>query len=82
MTLLLIYTATVTPFRIAFVDEDPIGWFIFDLTVDCLFFMDVLVNMFLAYYDDEMNIVVERKRIIVRYLKGWLIPDLFACFPF
>jgi len=36
----------------------------------------------LAYYDDEMNVIVSKKKIFINYAKGWLLLDLFACFPF
>jgi hypothetical protein len=70
ITGLLIYTATVTPYRIALIDEDEIEWFILDLIIDGLFFIDVMVNCFLAYYDDEMNVIVNRRQVFIHYLKG------------
>ena len=45
ITFILIYTALVTPFRLALHDDDEsINWLIVDLVVDGLFFIDFLVN--------------------------------------
>jgi len=49
------------PYRIAFVNEDEFEWLIFDYVVDGLFMFDILVNFFSAYYDEEENIIVDRK---------------------
>ena len=82
ITLLLLYTAVVTPYRVAFVEEDTTDWLIVDLVIDSIFFIDVLVIMFLAYYDKENNLEVRNKVIIKSYLKTWMVPDLIACLPF
>jgi hypothetical protein len=83
LTFLLIYTATVMPYKIAFIDVTPDSpWFVFDLVIDCLFFTDFLVNLFSAYYDQDGILVTSRKKIFLNYLKTWMIPDLIACIPF
>ena len=54
MVVLLIYTATVMPYKISFIDSKPgDGWYYLDIVLDLLFFIDVLVNIFSAYYDNE-----------------------------
>ena len=53
--LLLMYVATYVPYDICFGESHPGVWGskeIFDLTVDILFFIDMIVN-FLSSYDDE-----------------------------
>jgi hypothetical protein len=47
--ILLIYTATYVPFKVAFVDETSASLFAWDLVVDALFFIDIFVNFFAAY---------------------------------
>mmetsp|Transcript_16211 Transcript_16211/g.23456 ORF Transcript_16211/g.23456 Transcript_16211/m.23456 type:complete len:616 (-) Transcript_16211:47-1894(-) len=81
ITMLLLYTATITPYRVAFIDEDEFGWFLFDTIIDGVFLVDVGVNCLLAYYDDKRNLVTDRKQIFMNYLKTWLVPDLLACLP-
>jgi CRP-like cAMP-binding protein len=82
VALLLIYTATITIFRIAFVEDEETGWLIADTVIDSLFFVDVTVNCFLAYYDFEMNLVTGHKAIVLHYLRTWMLIDLVSCLPF
>ena len=71
------------PYKISFIDVEPgSGWFYFGLVIDALFFSDFLVNCFTAYYDGEGVLITNRKAIFCNYLKGWMIMDLIACFPF
>lgn len=73
------YTALVMPFRMAFIDSylwDD--WFIAELVIDTLFFIDVIVNMFSSYYNYEGTLVTDRKEILLNYACGWLILDLIA----
>lgn len=58
---MLSYAATVIPFRVAFVEVDSDEWIIFDYVVDAIFMFDILINFFSAYYDEEENIVTDRK---------------------
>lgn len=82
MSLLLIYVAIVTPYRVAFIEEEEgMAWFTTDLMIDCLFFADVLVNCFLAYYDKDKHVITNKKQIFIAYLKGWMLFDLLACLP-
>lgn len=83
LSFLLLYTATVMPYKIAFIEVTPDSpWFIVDLIIDILFFTDFLVNCFSAYYDEEGIIVINRKKILCNYFRTWMIPDLIACIPF
>lgn len=51
--ILIFYCATLLPYRIAFQDDIPIGWSIFDFIVDGLFWLDLIVNMLSSYYDED-----------------------------
>ena len=82
VTMILLYTAFVTPARIALSEEDSLDWFVSDLVVDGLFFIDFLINCFLAYHDEENVLVVSRWRIFVHYLTGWMLLDLLSWIPF
>lgn len=81
LILILGYTAIVTPYRIAFSEDDGVYWITVDFIVDFLFFCDVVVNCFLAYYDYDMNLVVDKRKILLAYLKRWMVFDLIACIP-
>lgn len=82
MVFLLLYTALVTPFAIALLDIDKIEWLIIDLIVDMCFMTDVIVNCFLAYYNEENLLITEKRKILSHYLRTWMILDLIACIPF
>jgi len=83
VAVLLIYTATVMPFSMAFVETEPFDtWFYLDLLLDGLFLVDVLINTLTAFYDPEGNLVVGRGKIFCRYAKSWMLIDLLACMPF
>jgi len=71
------------PYRIAFIDNKLFDeWFFLDLMIDILFFIDVIVNMTSAYYDNEGRLVTSRYMIMVNYLTSWMIIDVLACIPF
>ena len=83
MVFLLVYTATVMPFRLAFI-KAPIGsdWFWVETVIDFLFFCDIIVNFFSAFYNSEGKLVVNRKKIATSYAKSWMLFDITACIPF
>lgn len=76
------YTVTVTPYRVGFVDSDDWRWIWIELTIDILFFLDVLVNCVSAYYDATDTLVVDQRRIFVHYAETWMFIDLLSCIPF
>ena len=79
---LLIYSCTVTPFRIAFAETDPLLWVITDAIVDILFAIDIFINFTSAYFDPENNLITEKKKIIINYALSWFLIDFIAVFPF
>ena len=81
-TLLLLYTAIVAPYRLSFISADEGGWVEIEYMISACFFLDFLVNCFLAYYDTEKNLVSEPKKILMNYLCGWMLLDLFASMPY
>ena len=69
--LLLVYTALVMPFSLAFVEVPRwSAWFIFDLVIDGLFFTDIFVNCCSAYYNNDSQLVTNRKQIFMQYAKS------------
>ena len=70
-----------TPARIAFTENDTIGWVITDSLVDFVFLLDLVLNFFFAYYDDEFMLVDDRKTITTSYLRSWFVVDLIAIIP-
>lgn len=79
---LILYCATVLPYRIAFEDDTSLMWIYIDFILDGLFWVDLVLNMLTTYYDDENNkLITSRKKVITSYLKSWFILDLFCSLP-
>ena len=91
----LVYTATITPYEVAFLDTRssarmtadaatfPI--YLFNLLVDVTFFVDLLFNFNLMYADDGASVglyVTDRRRIARRYLRGFFVVDLLSVIPY
>jgi len=56
---------------------------VFEWTVDCVFFVDLVHNFFVAYYAKEYDAyVVVRREIVREYLRYWFWVDLISCIPF
>jgi hypothetical protein len=79
---LLVYTASYAPYRMAFIDNVTLEAFIFETFIDALFFIDLWVNLVSAYERPDGTFEYRWKEITLNYLKGWLILDVVASFPF
>jgi hypothetical protein len=79
LVFLLLYTATIMPYRMAFVEPVVYDtWWYIELVVDVGFVTDVCVNLLSAYYDAESKLVTDRRRIFFNYLRSWMILDVVA----
>jgi Ion transport protein len=81
ITLMLLFTAVVSPYRIAFVEVDSEAWTIVESMTDGIFGIDLILNFFYAYYDSQDEVVDSRKKIAMSYLKGWFVIDFFTIIP-
>ena len=52
------FTAIVTPYRIAFYETDALEWQIIDYLIDILFGFDIVLNFFTAYYKDNDDVTL------------------------
>jgi hypothetical protein len=82
LVLVLIFSSLMSPYRLAFVEEDDTTWKVINTVVDLVFGIDILVVFNTAYYDDDYKIVEDRKVIATTYMKGWFIIDFGAIVPF
>ena len=71
----------LTPARIAFTDDDSLQWILVDSFIDIVFLVDLILNFFFAYYDDEFMLVDNRETIAKTYLRSWFAVDLVAIIP-
>eukprot|EP00899_Mesostigma_viride_P002123 jgi/Mesvir1/11911/Mv00251-RA.1 len=81
---LLLFTATVTPYEVAFLET---GWhsalFWINRAVDLAFILDIAINFRLAYFDTEHSLWVRNPAMIrAKYLKGSFLIDLISVLPF
>ena len=61
----------------------PVALCLFEVCVDIIFAVDILVNFLTAYYDPDSNkIITELRLIALRYLKGYFFVDVLAILPF
>ena len=75
------YSILVTPYQIAFVDIEPQIMFGFEITIDILYFIDLIFNCFTAFYNDDNNLIQDHKAIIKKYARSWLLIDFISCCP-
>lgn len=79
----LLYTSFITSFTMSFIDSSQLdAWEIIDLVLDFIYFLDFLINCNSAYLDSSGDLVTSRKKILLTYLKSWLIVDILSFIPF
>lgn len=80
---LLVFTAVVTPYQVAYLEPAFNALFYFDRLIDFSFLVDMVLQFFLVFYDDErMSWVYNHKIIAKEYLKFWFWVDLVSIVPF
>ena len=82
LTLLLIITCVLTPYRIAFEGESTTGRRIIDNAIDIFFLIDILFSINTALTDEDFQMSEDRSTIACVYLRGWFIIDIGAILPF
>ena len=64
-------------------DVDTLGDKIFDIIIIILNTIYIILNFFHSYIDDSTGeVVIDSKKIAIRYLKGWFFIDFISSFPF
>ena len=66
-------------------DEDPcnVKLTVFNNTLDCLFWLDLVLAFMTSFYDTKTGRPVTSHKLIAKaYLQSWFILDFFAVFPF
>jgi len=87
MVFALLFVAIVTPVEVTFSDEGKyisVLWVI-NRVVDLLFIFDIVLLLNLAYQthsDDGGHWIVNKRRIVIHYLKGWFFVDFISVLPF
>jgi potassium voltage-gated channel Eag-related subfamily H protein 7 len=82
MVMLLLFTATVTPFEVCFLQANSYDLlFVVNRLVDLGFLVDMCLQFFTIYRNEQGEQVHDRLLIAKRYLKGWFFIDLLAVAP-
>jgi hypothetical protein len=80
--LLLLYTATFVPYRVAFIDSDA-GWITtLDDVTDILFGIDIIINFLSSYEKPDLTLETDIKQIAKNYVSFWFPMDFLAIIPF
>jgi hypothetical protein len=87
---LLFYTASVTPYEVAFlastsetstINVDML--FLLNMCVDAIFFTDLFIQIRTPFRDEETGrLVLSIKRIFQKYASSWFVLDLVSVLPF
>eukprot|EP00937_MAST-01D_sp_MAST-1D-sp2_P002484 g2484.t1 len=83
MILLLVYTALVTPYEVAFLETSIDPLFVINTLVNLLFIADMCMNFAVAYQVRETGQwVVDHKQIAGAYIRSWFLIDMVSVLPF
>lgn len=79
--MLMVYVVFVTPYTLAFVDDDSGTTIEIERVINYIFIADMFINFNLAYRENSVE-VTKRTKIAYNYLTTWFFLDLVASFPF
>jgi hypothetical protein len=80
--ILMIFEVLTIPYRLVLVVEPTGPWLILELVTLAYFWTDIFSNFFLSFNVGEHRKELRPSRIILQYIKGWMIIDILASFPF
>jgi len=83
VVVLLIWSATLIPFRIGFYPEESLtvdAWTVSEIAVDIFFMIDIVVN-FCSAYEYDNQIVVDWQQVALNYLMSYFWIDLAGSLP-
>jgi hypothetical protein len=80
-----LYTFIIIPLNAArnknLREKDVLIQEIFHYLIDIIFLFDFIISLFRGYYDFEMNIIRNNKKIIIHYLKSYFFIDFLQAIP-
>ncbi|XP_008783945.2 potassium channel KAT3 isoform X1 [Phoenix dactylifera] len=83
LIILVIYSAWICPFELAFLRYLPTKLFLAENIVNSFFAVDIVLTFFVAYLDRKSYLLIDDpKRIATRYLSTWFIFDVCSTAPF
>lgn len=82
ITLILVFSCMTVPYRLALIKEDSTSWKFINWFVDVCFLMDITISFNKASFDENYELITDRKLIAFDYFQGWFIIDIVAIIPF
>ena len=79
--LILLFSAFYIPYQVCFNNEE-VEMSGTDYFIEVWFLTDILLTFFVAYENKYGLLETSHRKITKKYLTGWFIFDLIACFPF
>ena len=80
MLLMILYSSVTVPFYLGMDHLAEGAWWFLEVLVSLFFCADLVLNFRTAYIDGDQY-VLDRKRIVSNYLKGWFTIDLLSSIP-
>ncbi len=85
MLLNLLQLSVILPVQIGvaanYLVATNLGWAIFEIATNTIFFFDTWLVFFRAYHDDVGKLVFDQRTIAIGYLRGAFVPNLLAVMP-
>jgi hypothetical protein len=78
---LTFYTILVTPYILAFLEDDIQLLIAFEAVMDVIFIIDVIFQFFIPFYNDKEVYVKNLSLIARRYIRSWFLIDIAASIP-
>lgn len=69
------------PVRVGFLENEEIVFLVFDIIIHILFITDTILHFFVAYFDQQGNLIKLRKKIKERYFRSGFTLDLISNLP-
>lgn len=77
---IIIFLCITTPLRIGFMLREWKQWAAFDIIVDLVLIVDIVIRAFTTF-ELEGETIKGRKEILMRYLTTWLVFDVLSVIP-
>ena len=82
MAALIAFTTIETPFAIAFLDYETHSVHrALNYSIDSIMLCDVALSFFSGYVDEDEQIVLNHRRIVKHYTRGWFLLELLTSLP-
>ncbi|KAH8086195.1 voltage-gated potassium channel [Aureococcus anophagefferens] len=81
MLVYVVYVSLLFPYYMGFNTEAKGGVAIFELMIDYLFMVDLVLNFRTGYIDRNGIVVLDGRRVFLHYLRTWFVLDFVSSAP-